>query len=143
MAFQPIAFQPAFQQVAAASTGAGRPSRRRRRYVVEIDGQMFEAQSVEHAQAILDRARELAQTAAEEVAAEVVPVKAVRKVGKKPIALPTPTISSPDPELADAVRAARVAINETYRRAALEAELAYWMARQADEDEEEALLLLM
>jgi len=143
MAFQPIAFQPAFQQVVAVSTGAGRSNRKRRRYVVEIDGQIFEVQSVEHAQAILERARELATRTAQEIAAEVVPAKVVRKVGKRPVSLPTPKISSPDPELAAAISDTRRAINEIYKQAALQAELAYWLARQRDEDEEEALLLLM
>lgn len=139
--FQPLAFQPNFQQ-AAASTGAGRP-KRRRRYVVEIDGQLFDVQSAEHARALLDRARELAVSQAEKVAATVVPQKAQRKTGTKPVALPTPRISSPDPELADVISQARTAINEIYRKAAIEAELAYLLARQMEEDEEEALLLLL
>ena len=65
-------------------------------------------------------------------------------MGKKPIALPTPRIASPDPELKEIVQQARKAINEVYRSAAIDTELAALLARRlAEEDEEEALLLLI
>lgn len=116
--------------------------RKKRRAYVEIDGQQFEVTGPDHAKALLDRAREMAQSHARELAAKTVP--ASRKVGKKPVALPTPRITSPDPELREVIREARQAINTVYRQAAIDTELAVLMARKlAEEDEEEALLLLM
>jgi len=71
-------------------------------------------------------------------------VQKSRKVGKKPVALPTPQISSPDPELRNVIREARQKINAVYRQAAIDTELALLMARKlAEEDEEEAILLLL
>jgi hypothetical protein len=119
---------------------AGRKTRRR--YYVEIDGQPFEVMDVNHARALLERARETAKAHAEQLARAVVPKS--RRVGRKPIALRTPAISSPDPELREVIQSARVAINEVYRQASIDTELALLLARRlADEDEEEALLLLM
>jgi hypothetical protein len=121
-------------------TPAGR--KKKRRYVVEIDGQQFEVESPSHAVSLLDRAREVARSHAEELAAKAVSTS--RKVGRKPVPIPSPRISSPDPELREIVREARKAINAVYKTAALDTELALLMARRlAEEDEEEALLLLM
>ena len=120
---------------------AAHGSRRRRKFI-EIDDQLFEVRDAQHAQALLERAREVAVRHAQELAAQTVP--ATRKVGKKPVRLRTPAISSPDPELAPVIRQARKAINEVYRSAAIEAELTLLLARALDEqDEEDALLLLM
>jgi Pyruvate/2-oxoacid:ferredoxin oxidoreductase gamma subunit len=123
-----------------AETGAGRS--KKRRSFVEIDGEVFEVRDAQHAQALLDRARELAARHAQELAQKA--VQTSRKVGKKPIKLPTPRITSPDPELREVVREARQKINAVYRQTALDMELAYLMARQLElEDEEEAILLLL
>lgn len=114
----------------------------RKRYYVEIDQQRFEVSSPTHAQALLERAKEVARTHAQEVAERAVQKK--RKPSKKPVTLPTPSISSPNPELKGAIQQAQAQINEVYRRAALDAELALLFARRmAEEDEEETLLLLM
>jgi hypothetical protein len=120
---------------------AGKAKRHRRLYV-EIDGQQFEVDSPNHAVALLERAKEMARAHAQELAAQTVPTS--RKVGKRPVAIPTPRITSPDPELRQVVREARKSFNDLYRETAIEVELAYLMARKlAEEDEEEALLLLM
>lgn len=115
---------------------------RRRRYFLEIDGQTFEVQDASHAQAVLERAQEVAREHAQELVRKA--LQSSRKMGRKPIALPTPRIVSPDPELKEIVQQARKSINEVYRSAAIDTELAVLMARRlAEEDEEEALLLLM
>lgn len=119
---------------------AGRKTKRR--YYVEIDGQSFEVSDVHHARAVLERAREVARTHAQEIAQRLVPQK--KRTGARPVALPTPRIASPDPELIEVIREARTAINAVYRQASIDAELALLLARRlAEEDEEEALLLLM
>lgn len=125
--------------MASAVTPAG--STKRKRYFVEIDGQNFEVDSPSHAQALLERARDMAARHAQELAQTTVQVS--RRVGKKPIALPTPRITSDAPELKEVVREARQKINEVYRSAAIGAELALLMARAIEEEEEEAILLLM
>lgn len=121
---------------------AGRKTRRR--YYVEIDGQPFEVADVEHARALLDRAREIAKSHAEQLTRETVSRETFRKLGKKPVAIPTPRISSPNPELRQIISEARTALNEVYRSTALDTELALLLARRlAEDDEEEAILLLM
>jgi hypothetical protein len=50
------------------NTGAGRS--RKRRYEVEIDGQIFPVESVDHARALLEQARELALQKAPQVAGQ-------------------------------------------------------------------------
>ena len=87
--FQVGPFQPAYQQGSAA-TGGGLNRKRRRRYYVEIDGQSFEVQGLDHARALLDRAKEVARTHAETLAKAA--VQTARKTGDKPVPLPTPTI---------------------------------------------------
>jgi hypothetical protein len=115
---------------------------KRKHYFVDIDDQTFEVSSPAHAKALLERARDVAARHAQEIAAQA--VQSTRKMGKKPIALPTPKITSPDPELREIVSAARRSINDLYRSAAIDVELAVLLARKlADEDEEDALLLLM
>lgn len=144
-AFQPF---PAYQQGVTApaaspvtQTPAGRP-KRKTRYYVEIDGQSFPVESVAHAQALLDQAREAAQTHAQTLAAEVVPKRLTKTT--KPVALPTPVIRSPDDELQALISATRKAINAIYRQAAVDAELQIRLAQQmAAEDEEEAITLLL
>lgn len=122
-----------------ANRGAGR---KKRRFIVEIDGQSFEVRDASHATALLERAREVARSHAQEIATEA--VQSTRKVGRKPVVLPTPRINSPDPELKEIVREARKSFNELYRSTAIDAELALLLARRlAEEDEEEAILLLM
>lgn len=139
--FQVGPFQPAYQQGAAA-TGGGLNRRRRRRYYVEIDGQQFEVQGLEHARALLDRAKETARSHAQALAQTA--VQTARKSGSKPVALPTPTIRSPDPELKPLIHQARLDMNALYRQAAIDAELSLLLMRQMqDDDDEETLLLLM
>jgi hypothetical protein len=134
-------FTPPTPPVAPAVIPAGRKTQRTRSFV-EIDGQQFEVRDAQHAQALLERAREVARTHAQELATQA--VQSTRKVGKRPIALPTPQITSPDPELREVIREARKSFNELYRSTAIDTELALLMARQLElEDEEEAILLLM
>lgn len=115
--------------------------RSRKRYLVEIDGQDFPVDSPAHATALLERAREIAVEHAQRLAAVAVPH--ATKIGRKPIPLPTPSIRSPDAELNGVIREAHQKFNELYRSAAIDAELAHLMQRAIDDDEDDALLLLM
>jgi hypothetical protein len=128
--------------VVTAQTPAGSSQHRRKRYFVEIDDQTFQVSSPEHARALLDRAREVAQSYAEELAQKA--IVAPRKYNAKPIKLATPTISSPNPELREIIQSARKSINAVYRNAAIDAELSLLLRRKiAEEEEEEAILLLI
>lgn len=122
-------------------TPAGR--KRKRRYVVEVDGQQFIAEDEGHARAILDRAAELAEKAAAEQAQEITTKRlaksATRKVVPVKIQVPALTTSAPIDLVPYEKR-----IREAYQRAAELAELQLLLARQqAIEDEDEVLLLLM
>lgn len=126
-----------------AQQPAGRP-RRKRRYIVEIDGQEFEAESPAHAQAILERARELADKAAQSQADAVVArvTRKVRSLGKvRPVALKAPEIRTDAPIDLEPILADLRAI---YAQAAREAEIRLMMERQAAmDDEEDAITLLL
>jgi hypothetical protein len=125
------------------SSGAGRSKRRRPRSFVEIDGEVFEVRDAPHARALLERAREIATEHAKQLAAETVSRETNRR-STKPVRLPTPSISSSDPQLREVIREARQSFNELYRSAAIDTEIALLLARRlSEEDEEEALLLLM
>lgn len=115
-------------------------NKRRRRYLVQVDGQTFQVSSKTEAIQVLERAKALAIEHAEQLAKVSVPT---RKTGGKPAKLPTPKISSPDPELKSVVSEVRKEINATYRRAAMEAEIAYLMAKKAEQDDEDDILLLI
>jgi hypothetical protein len=125
--------------VVTEPTPAGRS--KRRRYYVEIDGQPFEVSSTQEAQYILDRAKALAERAAEE-AAKKVEAKVSRVAKPKPIRLEKPRVRI-SPELAIDTAPFIRDIGRIYDNAAALAELRVLLARAADEDEEESILLLM
>jgi hypothetical protein len=123
---------------------AGR-KRRKRRYIVEVDGQEFEVENQQQAVAVLDRAREAAQQAAEaqaeEVLAKVTP-RATRVGRANTIVLKPPVIDGPA-ELSAEMARAREAIAKTYADAALAAELRLLLLLQQMQEDEETILLLM
>lgn len=131
----------AVEPPAEAQTPAGASRSRQRRKFVQVDGQVFEVRDAQHAMAILDRARELAEKSATESAAAI--IKRIRIApGKKirPIALKVPKLVSNTVD----VTAAQTAIRERYAKAAQEAELKLLIELAAlAQDEEEALSLLL
>jgi hypothetical protein len=128
------------------NSGAGRPRRpRRKRYVLRIDGKIFEADSEAEALALIEGAQRLAEQAANNRADEIVKKalpKAVSLGRVKPIAIKAPSIMVPD-ELQAAADMARAAIERTYADASAAAELRLLLALQAMQEEEEDLLLLL
>ena len=126
--------------VTAADQGAGKSKRRKKRYVVEIDGQDFPVSSPEEAQTLLQAAKEALQ---EQIAE---PVKKAKK-GKLPVNKPRIRVTGmPGPELTEIVQAIagiRDEIGEMYRDAARTAEIAYLIGVKKKRDDEEALLLLL
>lgn len=122
----------------AAPTPAGR-SRKHRRMFVEIDGQHFPVESVQHAQALLERAKVLAPKAAEEAAERAVK-RVTTKVQKVEIKAPAITAS---PDLKLDLTDIRQQISKVYADTARDLELRMLLQRQAEQDEEEAIFLLM
>jgi hypothetical protein len=120
-------------------TPAGR--RKRRRYYVEIDGQQFEVESAAEAQALLERARALAERAAEEAATKLLqkrkPETRVRKVTLLP-----PRVSA-SPELQLDLGPLKRDLTRIFENAAAMAELQLLLRKAAEEDDEEAVLWLM
>jgi hypothetical protein len=121
-------------------TPAGR-SKHRRRYFVEIDGQQFDVQSVEQAQELLSRTRALADQAAEK-AAEVVETKRKPKPKVAPVKLEAPKIKA-SPELKLDLSSTQDAINRAFKNAEIALEMRLLLNRAAEQDEEEAIFLLM
>lgn len=124
-------------------TPAGR-SRRRQRFVIEIDGQYFEVGSEAEALAILAQARALAEKAAQAKADDIVE-RATPKVLQarvvKRVSIKTPKVQA-SKELKEAVQETRIAIERVYRTASDTAELRLLLAlAEFEEDEEEVLLL--
>lgn len=122
-----------------AQTPAGR---KKRRYYVEIDGQQFEVDGPAEAQQLFERARALAERAAEAAAEKTL---AHRKPAKrvKPVRLIAPRVTA-SPELRIDLEPLRADLKRIYRDAAIAAEMRLLLAKAAEEqDEEEAILLLM
>jgi hypothetical protein len=131
---------PVVPEVPSAK-GAGRS--RRRKYVLRIDGRIFEAESEDAALAILAQAQSLAQVAARHKADAIVDralPKAIALGAVKPIQIKAPTIVVSD-VLKDAARAAQAAIDKAFADESAAAELRLLLALQDQDDEEEWLLL--
>jgi hypothetical protein len=134
-AFQPKAFQLAFQQL--SNVGAGRPRRKPLDiYRVRVDGQVFEFKTYEAAVAFLEQAKAFALAQAQAVTRAA--------TDGQVIDLKPPVISINTRELR--VKASETAreIDVIYRQTMIDAEIAMLFAldRRADEDEDTILLLM-
>jgi hypothetical protein len=110
--------------------GAGRPKKKRRRLIVEIDGQDFEVSSEDDALALLEQARQLAVVEVEK--ARAAPVRVNHGIQR-------PRIVAKTPELKPVIAKAKREIANLYDDAIRDLEIRALIAK-ADEDEEEALL---
>lgn len=132
-AFQGAGF--AFQQIIGGSTGAGK-KKHRRRYYVEIDGQVFHAEDTQHAFAILDHAADLAYKAATKEADGIASrIKRARRIG---LAIPKVTSNAPID-----LKPFRDRIRVAYKNAAMDAEMRMHMALLMAQDDEAAAMLLL
>jgi hypothetical protein len=125
--------------------GGGRPKPKPpRRYTVVIDGQEFEVSSVAEAEALLTRAKQLAN----EAASQAVERSAKRaKRGKQAVEVQIPVIETAAPELKSLVSTYRDDIEAIYRQMAIDAEIGQLLRlkwqRELDDDDEEALFVLL
>lgn len=144
--FQTGAFQPtAFQVVGEAPVfvpeerrkDAGRPKRKRYRekFVVEIDGQDFVVQSAEEAEILLAEARQTVEEAVQEAPKAQQKIKAPRIRVR---GTPGPDLS----ELVSIVKESREQIRAIYERAR-DAEIAMLLRMRAEQDEDDAITVLM
>lgn len=123
---------------------AGGSLKRRRRYQVEIDGQVFPVDSVDHAHALLDRARALALVQAPKTAQAVVAQRIRSKVPDgRPIRVPNPQMWTEDAELVPMLARARVDIAKIYRDAAVAAEIAFRIQSQMIEEDDDDVLMFL
>lgn len=126
--------------VETGPTPAGR--KKRRKYVIEVDEQEFIVDSIEQAQALLDRARELAKQTAEKAAEQALKDATPRAVslGKvKRIKIKPPEITG---SRGIGIPETREQIKSIYADAAVVAELRLLLLMQ-ELDEEEAILALL
>ena len=118
--------------------------RKRRRLEVEIDGQVFEVESLDHAQALLDRAKAIALAKAAEIVEPIVEKRMASMPPKgRPIRVPAPQISTHSDELVSMVVRFRHEIAKIYRQAALDAEIRLRLQLQEIDDDDETILLLL
>lgn len=124
-------------------TPAGRP--KRRQLVVEIDGQDVVVESEAQAQALLDEQLEQAKQAADLAMQRA--AKAQRRPARKVLqdarrALVAPTIVAPEFLSAEAQKVSEQ-IRALYASAIQTIEIGVLLRRQAEEDDEEALVMLL
>lgn len=128
--------------VATGHTPAGRSgSRKKQRHYVTIDGQEFLVDNAQQAEALLQRARALAEREAEKASDEAVG-KLARKMRIPEVRIEAPQISV-SPELAQDFAPILADIKRLYEQAAVTAELRLRMERMAQQEEEDELLLLL
>ena len=138
MAFQLGAFQDDFQIQDAAppvippvtETPAGRP---RRKFYVEIDGQVYWVRSPAEARELFLQARRMAEQAKREMFSDEVALKPLK----------APKIKGP-PEMRAEIKAVQKEIEAIYRSAKIDYELYYLLHRRMNEEaDEEAIFWLM
>ncbi len=129
--------------------GAGVAGRKRRKYLIEIDGEQFVVNSEYEAQALIEQVNALAKQEAQAVAKTA--LNKARKVKRKTGVMPTLEIAVPeirvlegDDDLSALIAAGQQALDEIYLRAAQAAEIA-WLAHRAayEQDEEDVVILLL
>jgi hypothetical protein len=115
----------------SSSTGAGSRRKRRRRLVVDINGEDFEVSDQDEALELLAKAREVALKAVEK--ARAAPIRIDRGIQR-------PRIATTSAELRPIVRQAREDIKSLYDELIRDLEIRALMARAEEDDDEETLI---
>lgn len=129
--------QPA--DTSAKQKGAGKSKAKRKKYIVEIDGEDFRVESPTEAQRLLDRAREVAEEAVELV-------KEVPKKARPNLKSPRIRVRGEGEDLqaiVSIVAKTRDDIRRLYRDASRTAEIAALLRKQLEDDEEDAITVLL
>lgn len=110
---------------------------------VEIDGQEFDVESAEHAQALLDQVKALARKVASQKAEERLAVHLATNPRVRP-KIERPQIVTHNPELHVIVAQTREVISNVYKAAYRDAEIRLRLAmKQADDDSDDEDLMLL
>ena len=139
----PVVGSPTISIAAVSTRKAGGRVKKKRRYVVEVDGQYFDVNNIAEGEAILAQIRELAEESAErDVVTDVTPKPPKVKIRT---AAGRPTTSQ---VLTRAVTRTQKAINRAYieaaRRRKIDRDISELLQRKIrEEDEEEALIALL
>lgn len=129
--------QPA--DTSAKQKGAGKSRAKRKKYIVEIDGEDFHVESPAEAQRLLDRAREVAEEAVELV-------KEAPKKARPSLKSPRIRVRGEGEDLqaiVSIVAKTRDDIRRLYRDASRTAEIAALLRKQLEDDEEDAITVLL
>lgn len=129
--------QPA--DTSAKQKGAGKSRAKRKKYIVEIDGEDFHVESPAEAQRLLDRAREVAEEAVELV-------KEAPKKARPNLKSPRIRVRGEGEDLqaiVSIVAKTRDDIRRLYRDASRTAEIAALLRKQLEDDEEDAITVLL
>ena len=121
---------------------SGGRRKRVKRYVVEIDGKLFDVENISQAQSLLQQVRDLAEESAErDVKTEVSPkpprIKVVTVTGK---AITSKTLQR---EVTRTQSVVRKAYNEAARRLAVTREISDLMLKSIEREDEEAAIMLL
>lgn len=111
------------------------PAGRKRRYLVEVDGNTLEVRSPQEAYELLRKATALVE--------ERITPKAIRIRRGKPVPPRPPVIKTREPELYEYVAKVNEDIRRVYANAMRDAEVAYLMRLKERADEEEFLISLL
>lgn len=117
----------------ASATGAGR-KRRRRKYIVEIDGQDFAVDTVDEAEELISKAKAIMETIVERARANVTVIQHGIKL---------PQIRTPDAALVPVVQKARKELRSIYDEVKRDLEIRYLFAKAQEDEDEEIIRLLM
>ena len=122
----------------AAPTGR----RRKKRYVVEVDGELFDVDNIAQAESILQRVRDLAEESAErDVKTEIAPkpprIKILTRTGK------ATTSQVLKREVKRTQTVVRKAYNEAAKRIAVNRELSDLMLKSIEREDEDAAAMLL
>lgn len=110
---------------------------------VEIDGQEFDVESIQHAQALLDQAKAIARQVAPQKAEERLTVHLATNSRIRP-KIERPQIVTHNPELHVIVAQTREVISNVYKAAYRDAEIRLRMAlKQADDDSDDEDLMML
>lgn len=117
--------------------------RKKHRKYIEVDGNVFEVESIEHARALFDRIKALAQTQAEKIVEPIIAKNLKQPPKNRPIKVAAPDISTSIDELQGLTLKLRDEIRSIYRQASIDAEIRLRLQLQQIEDDDEDMLMLL
>ncbi len=141
---------PTFDQTGTTTTGGGvgggkgKKGRGTRTQYVEIDGELYPVRDEAHAQEILAQLYELAQENAQKLAKQAKPLRTRKNAQIVPLITDPPALATDLPDLQPTLDAMSAQIKALYEEALRgEAALRAYEAKRAEQDDEDAIALLL